>query len=132
VRPVLKSIFLVCRDLETSGRFYQSLGFSQVSKSPRGQVLAAQNELELHLHSELTEQEERDFGVSLGPGSQSLVQSYETTNIEGLAKGFHRETILFGPGLTPWGHKILLLKDPDGHRLEFRESRQSEARDLRA
>ncbi len=125
VSPRLSSIFVVCSNLARSARFYNSLGFVEKKKTKRSQVLAAHGGLEIHLHGELTVQEQRDFGVSQEPGSRGLVQSYEVPDIQDLATRLSQESILFGPQETSWGHKILLLEDPDGHRLELRESSPS-------
>ena len=122
--PTLRSIFLVCGDLNKSREFYQGLGFQFLKEKSRSVVLCAGNQVELHLHGELQPQEEESFGVSWALGSSGLVQSFTVDNIDRLAAVTSSEQLLFGPALTPWGDRILLVKDPDGHRLEFREGRK--------
>lgn len=117
----LKSIFLVCHNLERSVSFYRSLGFREIRKSQRSVILSIGTDCELHLHEDLTQEEETRYGVGPGQGSPSLVLAYETSDILTLYADLAPENILAAPQTTPWGAKILMVRDPDGHRLEFRE-----------
>lgn len=120
-KPSLKSIFLVCSSLEESIRFYRTLGFEQGAKKSRSQIFHLGSGLELHLHEALTDEEEQRYKVSNGEGSTSLVQSFETEDVDGLAERLQFRSILAPPQQSPWGTRLLLIQDPDGHRLEFRE-----------
>lgn len=119
--PSLSSIFIVCRDLDESLRFYRGLGFPVLEKKSRSYVLGAGNSLELHLHSGLTEREQSDYGVEFSAGSRGLVHSYEVENLEALCGQLAPDRLLREPTLTPWGHRIVMACDPDQNLIEFRE-----------
>jgi catechol 2,3-dioxygenase-like lactoylglutathione lyase family enzyme len=119
--PSLRSIFVVCRDKERSADFYGRLGFSIKESKERSHVMQAGGQLELHLHSELTPEEESRYGVTLSEGSAGLVQSYDVVDLDQVSQSVPSKFVLSPPHVTPWGARILMLKDPDGHRLEIRE-----------
>lgn len=116
----LRSVFIVCQDVERSLEFYSLLGFILKERKSRSVVLDAGGKVELHLHQQLTDKEREQFCVSWSPGSSALVQSYESDGIDELASQL-ADNVLSGPVETPWGTRILILADPDGHRLELRE-----------
>lgn len=121
IHPKLASIFIVCTDLPESLRFYQKLGFALLESRSRSFILDLGGELRLHLHQPLTEQERELFQVQAGQAGECLVQSFEVESLEALEQRVEPKAILYGPATTPWGQRIIILRDPDGHRLEFRE-----------
>lgn len=121
MEPALRSLFIICRDLNRSRSFYQSLGFRLQKEKSRSLVFSVGRQVELHLHEPLLPKEEQLFGLRQAPASPSLVHSFVVENLDSLVANLDTASILFGPDLTEWGDRILLLKDPDGHRLEFRE-----------
>ena len=54
-------------------------------------------------------------------GSLAMVQSYEVDSLETLASVVPEENLSRGPLETPWGTRLMIVSDPDGHLLEFRE-----------
>ena len=121
LKPKLKSIFIICRDLKKSEAFYQDLGFSLVKKKERSRIFDIGLNIELHLHESLTVDEQRNYGVQAGLGSTSLVGSYHTEYLDLLFDTLAPEYVLAGPRTVPWGGRILMLQDPAGHRLELQE-----------
>lgn len=119
--PSLSSIFIVCKDLDESLRFYRGLGFPLLEKKSRSYLLGVGNTLELHLHEALTEREQSDYGVESSAGSRGMVLSYEVEDLETLWKQLPAERLLRKPTLTPWGHRILMACDPDQNLIELRE-----------
>ena len=120
-QPRLASLFLVCSDLRKSADFYQQLGFSCHEKKSRSSVFSLGDGLQLHLHEPLSPDEEDTFGLTTGRGSTCLVQSYEVENLEDLALRADSDSVVYGPNTTEWGQRLMIVTDPDGHRLEFRE-----------
>lgn len=119
--PKLLSLFLLCQNLEKSVEFYRRLGFSAIETRSRSVVFEIGSDLRLHLHEPLGPDEQAMFGVQAGQAGKCLVQSFEVEDLENFARRAAPESILFGPDTTAWGQRLLLLQDPDGHRLEFRE-----------
>lgn len=127
MNATLRSLFLICRDLSRSVAFYQNLGFALVKTSARSTVFALGAEgAELHLHAELTLQEQIDYGVSYEPGSSGLVLSFRVDDLDRLVERAPEEALLVAPRLTPWGQRLAILTDPDGYRLEFQDGRSHE------
>lgn len=120
-QPRLASLFLVCSDLLKSADFYQQLGFLIQEKKSRSLILSLGDGLQLHLHEPLSPDEEDTFGLTTGRGSTCLVQSYEVENLEDLAGRADSDSVLYGPSTTKWGQRLMMVIDPDGHRLEFRQ-----------
>ena len=120
----LRSVFLVCGDLDKSLTFYQQLGFVLKERKTRSYIFHTGSEVELHLHERLTQAERESFGVQWDTGSSGLVHSYETTDLDSLASSLPPDSVLAGPLETPWGTRILMVGDPDGHRIELRERRE--------
>lgn len=119
--PSLTSIFLVCSNLHSSLNFYQGLGFALKTRKSRSFVLSAGRDLELHLHDRLTPEEQQRFQVAGGASGTNLVHSFLVERLDSVRERVPSECVLFGPEVTDWGQRLLLVKDPDGHRLEFRE-----------
>lgn len=119
--PTLGSLFIVCRNLEGSLAFYEALGFRLKSTRSRSYVLEAGSGVELHLHQRLTEDERVLYGVEWAAGSSGLVQSYVVDELEVLLGAVPPEYVLRTPVTTPWGTRLMMLADPDGHLLELRE-----------
>lgn len=117
--PRLSSIFLLCSDLEKSLAFYTRLGFRLKTSKKRSHVLSAGGKMELHLHSTLTEAEMEKYGLTGGPGSGSLVQSFRVPSLEKLLMKLEPQHLVTPPHTSAWGQEIALVADPDGHRLEF-------------
>ena len=120
----LRSVFLVCGELEKSLTFYQQLGFVPKERKTRSYVLHTGSEVELHLHERLSEAERESFGVQWDTGSTGMVHSYETNDLESLAASLPDSSVVAGPLDTPWGTRILMVCDPDGHRIALRERRE--------
>lgn len=124
--PTLGSLFIVCRDRERSCAFYQSLGFRLKEPKSRSFVLSAGGGVELHLHEQLSEKEKSLYGVEWARGSQAMVQSYEVDSLEPLVSVVSSTNLIRGPLETPWGTRLMMVSDPDGHLLEFRERAKTE------
>ena len=55
-----------------------------------------------------------------------MVQSYEVDSLDSLVPTVPSDNLIRGPLTTPWGTRLIMVSDPDGHLLEFRErTRQS-------
>ena len=119
--PTLGSLFIVCRDRERSCAFYQSLGFRLKEPKSRSFVLAAGGGVELHLHEQLSEKEKSLYGVEWARGSRAMVHSYEVDSVESLLSVVPSDSLIRGPLETPWGTRLIIVSDRDGHLLEFRE-----------
>jgi catechol 2,3-dioxygenase-like lactoylglutathione lyase family enzyme len=119
--PTLGSIFIVCQDLERSLAFYLSLGFRLKESKKRSFVLMGGQGVDIHLHQKLTEEERRLYGVEWSLGSRALVCSYEVEELESLLEVVPPENVLRTPVATPWGTRLMMVADPDGHLLELRE-----------
>lgn len=115
------SLFIVCRNLEESLAFYQSLGFGLKDTRSRSYVLDTGTGVELHLHQRLEEKERALYGVEWSTGSTGFVQSYVVAELEPLLQVVPRGNVLRTPLTTPWGTRLMMLADPDGHLLELRE-----------
>ena len=50
-----------------------------------------------------------------------MVQSYEVDSVETLLSMVPPDSLVRGPLETPWGTRLVIVSDPDGHLLEFRE-----------
>ncbi|MCA9775981.1 MAG: VOC family protein [Candidatus Eremiobacteraeota bacterium] len=111
----------MCRDRERSRAFYQSLGFRLKEPKSRSFVLESGPGVELHLHEQLTEKEESLYGVEWARGSRGMVQSYEVDSLDSLVSTVPSDNLIRGPLTTPWGTRLIMVSDPDGHLLEFRE-----------
>lgn len=120
-RPKLVSVFIVCTDLSKSRQFYQELGFTLKETRSRSFVFEIGTGLQLHLHEPLEVGEQLLFGVQAGQAGNCLVQSFEVESLEAVERRVCPDAVLYGPETAPWGRRILMLQDPDGHRLEFRE-----------
>ncbi|MFA5504463.1 MAG: VOC family protein [Vulcanimicrobiota bacterium] len=120
----MNSLFIVCRDPEKSRAFYETLGFQFKQPKSRSFVMQAGNGVELHLHEQLTEDEESLYGVERGQGSRALVQSFEVGCIDSLLARIPPDNLLRGPLSSPWGTRLVMVSDPDGHLLEFSERTQ--------
>lgn len=121
VPPDLRSIFIVCNDIDQSVVFYRDLGFEFVEDKRRSTVMSTGNGLQLHLHRPLSAEESAHYGVEWQPGSKGLVACFESDDIEKIARSVSNDQLLCPPSDTPWGDRIVVVSDPDGHRLEFRE-----------
>lgn len=104
-----------------SRAFYETLGFQLKQPKSRSFVMQAGNGVELHLHEQLSEDEESLYGVERGQGSRALVQSFEVGCIDSLLTRIPPGNLLRGPLSSPWGTRLVMVSDPDGHLLEFSE-----------
>lgn len=121
----LESIFIVCADLERSQNFYRALGFSQIECKGRSRVFDLGRGLRLHLHEPLTAEESSLYGASWSRGSSAVVLSFLHDDLERLNSLLANEAVLCPPTSTPWGTRLLMVEDPDGHLLEIREKEPS-------
>jgi catechol 2,3-dioxygenase-like lactoylglutathione lyase family enzyme len=122
--PTLGSLFIVCHNLEGSLAFYKALGFQLKETKTRSFVLKAGLGVELHLHQRLTEEEKGLYGVEWAAGSHGMVQSYEVKELEPLLQAIPPQSVLREPVATPWGTRLMMVTDPDGHLLELRERKE--------
>lgn len=119
--PRLRSVFLVCRDLLVSANFYRGLGFEELPPGRRSRKFSLSGEMELHLHEQLSEQERETFQVCWQRGSSGQVLSFGVDDLEALQESIPAGFLLVPVRETPWGTRMLMVSDPDGHRLEFQE-----------
>ncbi len=127
MNATLRSLFLICRELDRSVAFYQRLGFEVRKASARSTVFSLNSDgAELHLHSDLTPQEQSDYGVAYQPGTSGLVLSFRVDDLDLLIERAPQDAILVAPRRTPWGQRLAILTDPDGYRLEFQDGRPDE------
>lgn len=101
-------------------RIYRSLGFREKETRSRSVIFALHSEVELHLHEPLTSEETKLYGVRWEKGCSALVHSFEIDALEPLMERID-PTRRTEPLDTPWGTRLLMITDPDGHLLEFRE-----------
>lgn len=119
--PRLATVFLLCDDLVASARFYTQLGFPRLEKGRRSHKFALGPQLELHLHERLEEAEREQFQVRYQAASTGHVLSFQVDDLETFQQRVESRWVLVKPRSTPWGTRMLMLQDPDGHRLEFQE-----------
>lgn len=117
----LRGLFLICADLHRSLEFYRWVGFELQERTPRSAVMAVDTSLSLHLHERLTPAEEQAYGVGWQEGGSGLVLLLNSPDIDKLWEDAPGEAKSIAPTATPWGDRILMLRDPDGYRLEFRQ-----------
>lgn len=121
MKPRLGTVFLVCRDLTESANFYDRLGFLELQPGRRSRKFALAEGVELHLHEELEPAERSLYKVAWQQGSSGQVLSFFSEDVDGLCQRLEADSILAGPLTTKWGTRMIMLNDPDGHRLEFQE-----------
>lgn len=119
--PRLATVFLICDDLSDSVRFYTRLGFSLIKEGRRSKKFRLGPALELHLHERLEAAEQQRYHVAYQVASTAHVLSFEVENLEEFRQRLEPRWMLVEPQPTPWGTRMLMLRDPDGHRLEFQE-----------
>ena len=122
--PKLGSVFIVCHNLNRSLAFYEALGFPLQETKKRSYVLSTGSSVELHLHQKLSKEERRLYGVEWASGSQAFVCSYEVEALEPLLQVIPPENLVRQPIETPWGTRLMMVADPDGHLLELRERKR--------
>lgn len=120
-RRGFRGLFLICADLQRSLEFYRWVGFELQERSQRSAAMSLDTSLSLHLHERLTPAEEQAYGVCWQEGGSGLVLLLNSSDIDKLWKDAPDEARAIAPTSTPWGDRILILRDPDGYRLEFRQ-----------
>jgi catechol 2,3-dioxygenase-like lactoylglutathione lyase family enzyme len=114
----LKSVFLICRRLAETLVFYRDvLGLESLS----AHRLQLADEVELHLHSPLSEDEQEQFGLSNpseGP-RPGVVLSLRVEQLLPYLDRLQPEQVRSGPLRAPWGDRLLIVEDPEGNLVEL-------------
>jgi catechol 2,3-dioxygenase-like lactoylglutathione lyase family enzyme len=107
---------LICVDLKRSRDFYRRLGLALVKESAHSLVFDLGGPT-LHLHR-LSQADANTYGLGAPGGRPSSGFCLDIANLRAWREGWTGPVALelHSP---PWGGLMLMLDDPDGHRVEL-------------
>ncbi len=118
----LQTVFLICRNLEASRKFYSEKLCLKETSVMADHIRYEAGGVSLVIHAPIAENEMRAWGLDpiSEPRGSGVILTLQAANVDEahenlLGKGAE---ILSPPRDAPWGVRMFLLRDPNGFLIE--------------